>query len=120
MNTSLFIHVDDPDYKHPLSAVTTTSTDPDDPDRPCLYLGSDENGKVVAEEMPWELMEDPDEDQHVVDLRAELAAKQRRLLINIIGTSAYVGGAAIGCALGEMGWVVVTLMTIGLFCMDRK
>jgi len=99
MNTS-FIHVEDKDYVEPETVLTVASTDDQD--------------------IPWELLEDPDEDQDVADLRDQLARKQRAFIINVIGTSAFVGGAGLGVALGDMGYIVVILMTIGLFCMDRK
>jgi len=100
MNNALFIHVEDKDYVEPESVLTVASTN--------------------DQEIPWELREDPDEDRDVADLRAELVKKQRRFAIDTVGTVAYVAGAALGCALGDNGFIVVILMTIGLFCMDRK
>ena len=117
-----FIHTEDPDYVQPDSKTTfaSTHTDPDDPDRLCIHLSADPDGNVVAEEVPWELMEDPDEDQDDTDLRAELAKKQRKLLINAVGLVAYVAGAALGISMGDFGFVVVLLMTLGLICMYRS
>jgi len=101
--------------------VASTHTDPDDQDRPWIHVSADEDGNVVAEEIPWELREDPDEESDEMDLKQEeLRRKKRLLLINTIGTFAYISAAALGCAMGNMGWLIVILMTIAIFCMDRK
>jgi len=76
---------------------------------------------------PWELQEEEEIDdiaaidcKHMDDLRKNLAQKQRQLLIHTVGLASYVAGCSIACGMGQMGFLIMTLMTIGLFCMDRS